>query len=107
MTYIENIMVCIAVPLLLSLLFIKGNQRKFVIFLCIGMGICMISAYVNSFFMMFYQVDSVTAAIEISPVCEELLKMVPLLLYILIFEPDVFIGVSFANLFWNLIFPFK
>lgn len=88
MTYIENIMVCIAVPLLLSLLFIKGNQRKFVIFLCIGMGICMISAYVNSFFMMFYQVDSVTAAIEISPVCEELLKMVPLLLYILIFEPE-------------------
>ncbi|MBR4410237.1 MAG: PrsW family intramembrane metalloprotease [Firmicutes bacterium] len=88
MTYIENIMVCIAVPLLLSLLFIKGNQRKFIIFLCLGMGICMISAYVNSFFMMFYQVDSVTVAIEISPVCEELLKMVPLLLYILIFEPE-------------------
>ena len=88
MTYIENIMVCISIPMLLSLLFIKGSQRKFALFLCIGMGICMISAYVNSFFMMYYQVDGVTAAIEISPVCEEILKMVPLLFYILIFEPE-------------------
>ena len=87
MTYIENIFICIAVPLMLSLLFIKGSQRKFSLFLCLGMTICMISAYVNSFFMMLYQVDGVTAAIEISPVCEEILKMVPLIFYILIFEP--------------------
>ena len=88
MTYIENIMVCISIPLILSLLFIKGSQRKFTLFLCIGMGICMISAYVNSFFMMYYEVDSITASIEISPVCEELLKLMPLLFYILIFEPE-------------------
>ena len=31
--------------------------------------------------------DGVTAAIEISPVCEEILKLVPLLFFILIFEP--------------------
>ena len=87
MTYIENVFICISVPLLLSLLFVKGTQRRYTLFLCIGMGICMVSAYVNSFFMELYQVDGVTAAIEISPVCEEILKLVPLLFFILIFEP--------------------
>ena len=88
MTFIENVFICISVPLLLSLLLVKGTQRKFTLLLCIGMGICMISAYVNSFFMVLYQVDGVTAAIEISPVCEEVLKLVPLLFFILIFEPE-------------------
>ena len=87
MTYIENVFICISVPLLLSLLFVKGTQRRYTLFLCIGMGICMVSAYVNSFFMELYQVDGVTAAIEISPVCEEILKLVPLLFFLLIFEP--------------------
>ena len=87
MTYIENVFICIAVPLMLSLLFIRGNQRKFTMFLCVGMFICMLSAYVNSFFMEFYNVDGTTAAIEISPVCEEIMKLVPLLFYIIIFEP--------------------
>lgn len=88
MTYIENVFICITVPLLLSVLFVKGAQRRSALFLCIGMGICMISAYVNSFFMELYNVDGVTAAIEISPVCEEVLKLVPLLVFILIFEPQ-------------------
>ena len=88
MTYIENVFICISVPLLLSLLLVKGAQRKYTLLLCIGMGICMVSAYVNSYFMVLYQVDGVTAAIEISPVCEEILKLVPLLFYILIFEPE-------------------
>ena len=88
MTYIENVFICISVPLLLSLLLVKGAQREYTLLLCIGMGICMVSAYVNSYFMVLYQVDGVTAAIEISPVCEEILKLVPLLFYILIFEPE-------------------
>ena len=88
MTFIENVFICISVPLLLSLLLVKGTQRRFTLLLCIGMGICMVSAYVNSFFMVLYQVDGVTAAIEISPVCEEILKLVPLLFFILIFEPE-------------------
>ena len=49
MTYIENVFICISVPLLLSLLFVKGALRRYTLFLCIGMGICMVSAYVNSF----------------------------------------------------------
>lgn len=84
MMYIENIFICIAVPMLLSLLFIPGEARKYTFFVTTGMGMCMLSAYVNSFFMNYYGADAVQAAIEITPVCEEVMKLFPLLFYILI-----------------------
>lgn len=88
MMYIENIFICIAIPLLLSLIFIQGEARKYTFFVCIGMGMCTLSAYVSSFFMNYYSVDAVAAAVEITPVCEEVMKILPLLFYILIFEPE-------------------
>ena len=54
MMYIENIFICISIPLLLSLIFIQGEARKYTLFVCIGMGICVLSAYVSSFFMGYY-----------------------------------------------------
>ena len=57
MMYIENIFICISIPLLLSLIFIQGEARKYTLFVCIGMGICVLSAYVSSFFMNYYGVD--------------------------------------------------
>ncbi|MFR3945817.1 MAG: hypothetical protein ACLTZM_00845 [Ruminococcus sp.] len=47
--YIENIFLCLAVPLILSLLFRKGKQRTFTVFVILGMGSCLLSAYVSSF----------------------------------------------------------
>ena len=87
MVHIENIFICITVPLLISLFFIRGKQRSFTLFICIGMSICMASAYVNSFFMTMYGADAVSTAIQIAPVCEEIMKLLPLLFFILIFEP--------------------
>ena len=88
MMYIENIFICISIPLLLSLIFIQGEARKYTLFVCIGMGICVLSAYVSSFFMNYYGVNTIEASIEITPVCEEVMKLFPLLFYILIFEPQ-------------------
>lgn len=88
MMYIENIFICIAIPMLLSLIFVQGEARKQTLFVCIGMGMCMLSAYVSSFFMHYYSADAVEAALEITPVCEEVMKLLPLLFYILIFEPS-------------------
>lgn len=48
--YIENIFLCLAVPLILSMLFRKGRQRTFTTFVILGMGCCLLSAYVSSFF---------------------------------------------------------
>ena len=32
MTYIENIFICLAIPMILSLLFTRGRQRMFTLF---------------------------------------------------------------------------
>ena len=87
MTFIENIFVCLALPLILSLLFTRGRARSFPLFVVAGMSICLLSAYVSSFFMGYCGADARVAVIEITPVCEEILKLLPLLFYLLIFEP--------------------
>ena len=51
MTYIENIFICLAIPLILSLFFTKGRARSFTLFLTIGMGVCLLGAYGSSFYM--------------------------------------------------------
>ena len=55
MTYIENIFLCLALPLILSLFFMKGRVRRYALFLTVGMAVCLLSAYVNSFFMGQYE----------------------------------------------------
>lgn len=87
MVNIENVFICITVPLLLSLLFIRDKQRTFTVFICVGMLTCMTSAYVNSFMMALCNADPISTVIQIAPVCEEVIKLLPLIFYILIFEP--------------------
>ena len=89
MIYIENIFACLAIPLLLCMLFIGGRTRAFMLFMVAGMSVCLLSAYVNSFFMGYYGVGATVAVVEITPVCEEVMKLLPLLFYVLIFEPNM------------------
>ena len=87
MTYIENVFVCMAAPLVVALLSLKRGQRAALVFCLTGMGACLLSAYLNTFFARLYQADAVNAATQIAPVVEEVMKLLPLLFYLLIFEP--------------------
>lgn len=87
MTYIENIFICLTIPLILSLFFRRDRSSIFTFFVMIGMGMCLLSAYVSSFFMDLFNAGSTVTSIEITPVCEEIMKLLPLLFYFLIFEP--------------------
>lgn len=87
MTYIENVFVCIAGPLLL-VTFYMGKKYYSIFFFCIaGMGACLLSAYVNTFFAKLYNADFINATTQIAPVVEEIMKLLPLLFYLLVFEP--------------------
>lgn len=105
MSYLENILVCIGVPIFLALFFVQRKQRKFLAFILCGMVTCLLAAYVTGFFMAVYRADGLVSSVEITPVCEEILKFVPFLLWIIIFEPGeediisaaVFIAVGFAT----------
>ena len=105
MTYIENVFLCMASPLLIAALCMGKRQRKFFLFCLAGMGACLLSAYINTFFSALYRADTFTTTTEIAPVVEEVMKFLPLLFYLLIFEPKreqikntaVVIALSFAT----------
>ena len=88
MTYIENIFVCVASPLLIAMLCMGKERVRFFLFCLAGMGACLLSAYINSFFSAIYQAGNLTATAEIAPVVEEVMKLLPLLFYLVVFEPN-------------------
>lgn len=87
MTYIENIFVCIAAPLLVAALCMGRRSLRFFLFAFAGMGACLIASYLNTFFVALYGATAFNATAEIAPVVEEVTKLLPLLFYLLVFEP--------------------
>jgi len=88
MTYIENIFLCMVSPLLVAALCMGRRQLRFFLFCIAGMGVCLLSAYINTFLAAVYQADALAATVEIAPVVEEVMKLLPLAFYLLVFEPE-------------------
>lgn len=88
MSYIENIYVCLAAPMFLAILCLRKNSRQSLIFVLSGMTACLLSAYVSTYLAGLTRTDIVTASYEIAPVVEEVIKSLPILFYLLVFEPD-------------------
>ena len=49
MTYIENIFLCMVSPLLVAALCMGRRQLRLFLFCIVGMGVCLLSAYINTF----------------------------------------------------------
>ena len=105
MIYAENILLCIAVPLLISLLFLRVKTRRFVLNFLAGMVLCLLAAYISGYLQQASGLDANDAAIFLSPIVEELMKLLPVLFYLLVFLPKereltdaaVGIGAGFAT----------
>ena len=59
-----------------------------VMFVLGGMTVCLLSSYISTFVAAVYHIDLLTASITISPIVEEVMKLLPVLYYLLVFEPD-------------------
>lgn len=105
MIYAENILICISVPLLLSLIFTEGSARLFTLSFIIGMVVCLLSAYISGFIDVAGGIGDEETAIFISPIVEEFMKLLPILFYLIMFNPidqDIYlsalgIGAGFAT----------
>jgi RsiW-degrading membrane proteinase PrsW (M82 family) len=102
--YIENIYICIAAPLLVAILamtgggdgstqdktlaIVRSNRRRVMVFLLVGMTICLLSSYISTFLALVLEADRQEATWEITPLVEEMMKFLPILFYLLVFEPD-------------------
>ena len=94
---IENIFICLAAPFLIAAAGSKYNRKNYII-IVLGFLCCIISAYLNTFFTALYRADSSAAVIEITPVIEETVKLLPLLFCITVFDVDTFEG---GNIIFN------
>lgn len=105
MIYAENILLCIAVPMLLSLLFVRRGARLFAASFLTGMLVCLLSAYMSGFLNLVSGMGAEDTAIFISPVVEEIMKFLPLLFCLQMFRTDdesltmiaVAVGAGFAT----------
>lgn len=105
MIYAENILLCIAIPLIIAAIFSKGHSRRFIVSFLIGMVSCLLAAYISGFINAVREMSSEETAIFISPMIEEIMKMLPLIFYLFMFEPGddalsmtaIGIGTGFAT----------
>ena len=104
--YIENIFVLLAAPLVACLFCVRGRPRAMTASVLVGMCACLLSAYASAFIAQAVGIDEVQAAIQIAPSVEETLKLLPLVFYLLVAEPDVedaglafvYVAVGFATM---------
>ena len=87
MNYIENIYICLAAPLLVAIICLRGTWKRLMISLLCGMTSCLLSSYLSTFFAIETGANVLFASVEIAPVVEECMKIAPVLFYLLVYEP--------------------
>ena len=105
MIYAENILLCIAIPLVISLLFVRGDVRRYTAAFLFGMGVSLIAAYISGVLNLISGMGENDTSVFLSPIVEELMKLMPLLFFIVLFTPEehtltmlaVAIGAGFAT----------
>jgi len=105
MIYSENILLCIAIPLAVALVFLRGSVQRFTFSFLAGMVVCLLSAYISGYVGLVAQASVTDTAIYFSPVLEETMMLLPAVFYLYLFEPDeretvlcaVALGAGFAT----------
>ena len=106
MTYIENVYMCLAAPLIVAAVCAHRYSRRPLLFILSGMTACLFSSYISSFAAKAVGAAALDASLEISPLVEEVLKLTPLVFYMMVFEPErneaaggaLMIAIGFATL---------
>lgn len=105
MIYAENIFIFLVAPFIVGLFLLKGETRRFIGFFLVGSVACLLSSYINSFIAGVCDMTSTQAIVKVTPIIEEVMKVLPLLFYMIIFMPEknrifkcsVALGIGFAT----------
>lgn len=83
-----QLFVVIFVPLLMVLYLLKGKSRIIITFLLIGLYVCLFAGEMNGWLMEFLGENRFYMTISITPIVEEILKALPVLVFAFLFKPD-------------------
>lgn len=80
--------ICFLIPMALSLFIMQKKSRLTVAFILIGTTVCILASEVNNHVYLNINRDMLYFTTTVSPVTEELLKALPILLYALFISDD-------------------
>lgn len=94
------------IPLAMSPFFVKRGARVTVIFLIIGLFVCMFAAYINGYIAERSTLSYEQLTFTVTPLVEEIMKAIPIIIYAFLFQPKrrhllacaVMTGIGFAVL---------
>ena len=91
--------ICMFAPLLLSLPLMKGASRRIMIYILIGIAVSLFISEINGRLLMLFEYKTVFVTTTITPVTEEIVKALPVLIYAFLFSDDreKLLPISFAT----------
>lgn len=103
---IYPLFVSVSVPLLLMALLIEKKARQPILFVLFGIFISIFSAEVNGYLCNILSMRTLDATLTVTPMTEEILKAIPILLFATLFAPkkealftaSMAVGIGFAVL---------
>ena len=104
MSYI--LFICVVAPMVSLLLIADKKMRRGVIFLLIGMFVCLFVSEVNGILDRLLSTDIFYLTTSVTPISEELVKSIPVFVFALVFSEKLedllpvafFVGIGFAVL---------
>ena len=93
------IYLCIVLPMVPVLFALRDQySKRFLLFSIIGLSICLVSAQINTILVNYLNMDDLNYSITVSPINEEILKSIPLMIFALVFakKGDQIIPLAFA-----------
>lgn len=103
---ILSLFVCLIIPLAMSLLVLAGKSRELFIFLLIGIFMCLFSSQINGYIASLTSLDSYTLTTSVTPIVEEIMKTIPILVLAFILRANrqtllecaLMVGLGFATM---------
>ena len=93
------IYLCIALPMIPVVFAMRDKySQRFLAFVIAGLTVCLFSAEVNTLLVNFFKMDELAYSTTISPINEEILKAIPLILFTILFaeKKDEVLPLAFA-----------
>ena len=96
--YAEGTFIMLAAPFLALLFIARAGARRILFCLVVGMLVCLVGAYINTYISFVWAVDDLDAVVLVAPMVEEIAKYLPLACLISFFAGAATVGAFFGQL---------
>lgn len=80
--------VCFFIPMVMALFLVKGESKITTLFMIIGVFVCLFASYINGYAeSVITNLSRMQLTYIVTPVVEEVLKAIPVVIFVFMFEP--------------------